>query len=286
MPNPSVTVAASAGCLYGDPYTGDPAAVVPPGTGVDVVLPLVDAGGRPLTLDADATLPTGRGRVLEAALMKTGMAAETTALTADRAGLTLTLADGVPPGVYKVEGQLLDANGKPRAFGRGIVYAAAGPFDQPVGIPGVDDVRAAVRDYPAARRLLGGYEFTAAEIAKAVVRAVQRFNATPPAVAVFATTSWFVEWRSPLLDGTLAELFEVAGAYYRADALPYSAGGVSVDDTAKQRDYDRAADTFRKRWARWCDITQASVNIAGGFGTSPSAYDAAGTGWNLGWRNF
>lgn len=251
-----------------------PAAVLPARSWASVRVPLFAPSGRP------AAVAAGGGTYLAAAAAAesaSGQAVDAAAaLAADGQSVVVTLPQALTdnPGVYELEARVLDSAGSSLARGRAWAYvepSALGGGGS--GPPPVDDVRAAVRDYPQANLLLGDYEFSAAEVAYAVTRAVRKFNAAPPAVfATVTTCTWPRAYRDNLLEGVLAELFAQAASYHRRGHLPYSAGGVAVDDLGKEKDYLVAAQTYRQRWDDWVKMTKVGLNIESAFGSSHSVY--------------
>lgn len=252
------------------------AAVVPSGAKSAVRVRLFTPAGRPAVVDAADTCGSADAvaKVWEAVSGEPVDAACELADAADTVLVVVPDAVDAAPGVYEVEARVLDANDAARAFGRCWLYVEPSGFGGYLqGPPPVDEVRTAVRDYPQANRLLGDYEFSASEIAAAVVRACRRFNASPPQSTLAATTAgWPRSGWANLLDGVLAELFETATAYFRRGHLPYSAGGIAVDDMAKEKDYLQAAAYYRQRFEQWTKLTKMQANLEDGWASGVSIY--------------
>ncbi len=198
----------------------------------------------------------------------------------DRDSILVALPSGYAgtPGIYEVEGRILDGTGNMLAYGRAYAYVERSFWqgDNYGGPPSIDEVRGAIRDFVPANRLLGDYEFSASEIAEAVVRTINRFNAAPPNLGTVGTSNWPFTYTMPLIDGILAELFEVAAAYFRRGHLPYSAGNLSIDDMAKEKDYINAAMIYRQRFDEWMKMTRQRLNMELAFGSIGSIYSAYG----------
>lgn len=181
------------------------------------------------------------------------------------------------PGVYRFQTRVLTGEGSEAARDEGWVYVQRGMWtstgDTPAdyGPPTMSEMRTALRDHPGANRLLGEYEFDGAEVGQALVSAVQQYNNTYPVGGRnFDTTNFPVLWRRQWIDGALAFLFETAGHYQRRGHLPYAAGGVSIDDVAKEKDYVMAANLYRDRFQKFCDLEKGRQSVEAGWGSTGS----------------
>jgi hypothetical protein len=257
-----------------------PAAVIPSGSPASIRMPLYAVSGHPAVVTAGGYCgtPVPDAKIGEAVFPQPVETAPT--LSDDGTTVRVDLPSCVTnnPGVYELDARVLDAQGGAFALSRCWVYvepSVMGGYQK--GPPTVDDIRSAVRDYPQANRLLGDYMFSAAEIAQAVVRAVRYFNTAPPDVCWLRTIDWPRAWWMNLIEGVVAELYAVAASYFRANHLPYSAGGVSVDDMAKEKDYLTADQVYRQRWRDWVKLRKSNINVETGFGSMMSPY--AGLGW-------
>lgn len=272
------SVRANPGCNV-DGGGGDIAtAVIRYGAGGRVVFPLATPDGFPAAVGEGCEAPVIRAGMADAVLRASAQDLEAE-VDDDGRGIRVVIPPDTRPGVYQVEAlcsaAVPEGWGPVRATSRGLLYVEpSAVFGPPSGsgLPQIDEVRQAVRDHPAARRLLGDYEFGAAEIVGAIRRAVAEFNGIPPPVIQMPTQQWPASAQQPLLDGVLAQLYETAAAYYRANFLPYQAGGVAVNDTAKEREYLNASLFYRQRWERWVKTTKIGVNIATAYGSSRSGY--------------
>lgn len=176
------------------------------------------------------------------------------------------------PGVHTLQFRIVDGGGIERVRNEVWVYVDRGLWGSDGGTPmesgalTTAEIRNAIRDHPGANRLLGEFEFDAAEIAMAVVASVQTFNAEfPPMPTKVSTVNWPVEWRWQLMDGVLSRMFDVAVAYHRRGMLPYSAGNVSINDLQKEMPYLQASQLYGQRFTKWCKFIRTSLSMRGGF---------------------
>lgn len=295
-PTPSFTEDAATGRVYLVVATTElyrtkmygklPGVRVDQGSPVWLKVPLYDQStGAPLkvTTGQYSTAPTVACRYREASGLDNRVFQPTEDAALDdtgRYGLLPIPTDVVDlAGVYTAQFSVRDGGGTERVrntltvvVDRGMFLAdGSAPDDR--GPPTIAEVRNAVRDHPAANRLLGDYEFDAAEIGMALVSAVQAFhNEFPPIPWRIPTTGWPGGARRQLTDGALGYLFEVAMNYHRRGHLPYSAGGLTVDDLAKEREYTAAAQLYRDRFTTWAKMVRSKANVQAGWGSLGSPY--------------
>lgn len=145
---------------------------------------------------------------------------------------------------------------------------------QPSGLgpPTLDEMRIALRDSPESSRLTDEYEYDVSEICDSLVRAVQSFNSAPPPLDCFYDTRTFPA-RHNWIEGATVYLLELAAMYFRRNTLPYSAGGISVDDLNKTREYEAAIQAKREQWQTWVKMKRVGLNMEAGFSTFGSSYD-------------
>ena len=145
------------------------------------------------------------------------------------------------------------------------------PDNKYFGPPSLAEIRLHLRDYPECNLLLDDYEFDAAEITLAIERCVMYFNETLPPISRYFDTKNF-PYRYHWLEGISYYLFTIAANWFRRNRLPYQAGGVSVDDTGKEKEYLQAAAMFEKNWKDWVRLKKYSLNIEEGFDNILSDY--------------
>lgn len=275
--------------LYNDPLYGKSRGVrIDIGTNAWIRLVLFAPTGAPAVINVGpySSPPTIAVRYREATgqvpTMYEPEAADVPELAADGRSVSFAVPDEVRnrPGVYRAQVRVCSAEGAEVArdevavlVDRGFWLADGTAPSDDRGPPTVAEIRTSLRDHPGANRLLGDYEFDAAEVGQAVVSAVLDFvTAFPPASfrPVLDTTTWPAVWRRQLLDGSLAYLFETAAAYCRRGNLPYTAGGLTIDDLKKEPEYLQAAMVYRKRYADWVKSTRTAYSLSAGWGSVSS----------------
>lgn len=127
------------------------------------------------------------------------------------------------------------------------------------------DIRIWLRDKdPAANLLIDDLEFTPEELRTAQTLTVDYWNDQPPYILRFDYTKF--PYRSSLLTGTAANLLFIAAHRYRRNDLPYNAGGTSVNDQAKHKDYDAAGARLWEEYKAWVAHNKRALNMQRGFG--------------------
>lgn len=104
------------------------------------------------------------------------------------------------------------------------------------GPPSLLEIRSLMMDRDRAdNSLINRVEFSTDQILQALVQPIQYFNDQPPPLGEFTTRNF--PWRSAWQDATIGNLLVMAAHNYRRNTLPYSAGGISIDDKNKEREY-------------------------------------------------
>jgi hypothetical protein len=222
---------------------------------------MVDDAGNPVDLTAynvSGAFPAVVAKVGEAVWKNSGIATVTGSI-ADAAHGVVTLplnADGkLTPAIYDVDVAVCDvATGNALMLNRFYLHversmfsAQSGTRATPEGPPTRQEVRLRLRDSsPAESRLLDTLQFDDAEIAAALVRAVEVYNDSLPPTSTLDTSTF--PFGGLWLDGARAALFESAADWYARNQLAAAAGGVQVDDMAKAPYYLQQSD---KLWASY-----------------------------------
>lgn len=127
------------------------------------------------------------------------------------------------------------------------------------------EVRIFLRDTdPDANLLIDDYEFSTEEIRTAMNLAMDRWNDTPP--DIYRGDYDKFPYRSILLLGVSANLLFMAARRYARNSLPINAGGTSVNDQDKSREYDQAADRLKAEFLQAIRTKKRELNSNLGWG--------------------
>lgn len=144
------------------------------------------------------------------------------------------------------------------------------------GVPSPNDVRVFLRDNaPEDNYLLSELEFDLTEIIESAIRCIDYFNsAQPPIPQKFDTTSF----PNPviLLNGIMGYLYQIAAKHYRRNHLPYSAGGMQIDDKNKANEYEQMGAQMVGEYQQWVKNKKAQFNAQNFMGIFGSGYDYGG----------
>lgn len=144
-------------------------------------------------------------------------------------------------------------------------------YDRGIGAPSIEEIREYLRDtYPEENNLLEGHLVSDEEITLAVERAVRYFNEVPPDVGRVSTANF--PWRMHLMEGILGQLFRMLESHHRKNSLSYQAGGLSVADMDKERNYQSAASYHWDTYRQFVADKKSQINMEDCFGTIPSPY--------------
>jgi len=139
------------------------------------------------------------------------------------------------------------------------------------GPPTVDDVRLSLRDNDFyENELLDNWGYGLVELSMAAVRAVQFWNDQPPPVAEYSTHTF--PFRDIWLTGIQLFIFDMAEEHYRRNFFKQSAGGVTVDDMNRHREYKAAWQERFERFRQLVVHRKAVINMNRGYGALGSGY--------------
>lgn len=143
---------------------------------------------------------------------------------------------------------------------------------QILGPPSLAEIRLHLRDNgPEDNLLLDTVDFDMSEIAASIMRPLHYFNeALPPLSKNYDTTNFPYRWH--WLEAICANLFSLAAEHYRRNFLPYSAGGVNLDDKNKYNQYMQASQLREQNWKEWVLRKKAQLNAEGAFSSFESSY--------------
>ena len=181
------------------------------------------------------------------------------------------------PGIYIAEvAALLDGNTEQIVTSQQLcLWVEPGLFGNASNIsqgpPLWNDLRIALRDFTEENELLDSVDFDASEITYALIQPIRDWNEALPPIRRKYTTQTFPS-RSNWMAAATGYLFRTAAEHYRRNQLPYNAGGTSIDDKNKARDYDQRGDGLLAQWNSFVKSRKMSDNISRGYGTLGSAY--------------
>ena len=113
-------------------------------------------------------------------------------------------------------------------------------------------------------RLIDDVEYTDEQIAYMAKRAVDFWNEQPPPIAHFTPATF--PFRYAWSEAVVGELLRSEALRKLRDHLPYNAGGVTVDDTGKWRDYLRIGEEKLAVWRQFVGYKKRAINLGRGFG--------------------
>lgn len=127
------------------------------------------------------------------------------------------------------------------------------------------EVRIFLKDaHPETNILLDDYEFSPEEIRTAMNMAVDRWNDTPP--DIYRMDYDRFPYRSIFILGVAAYLLSFAARGYSRNSLAINAGGTSVNDQDKAREYDAAAGRLREEFLQAVRMKKRELNTNQGWG--------------------
>lgn len=144
--------------------------------------------------------------------------------------------------------------------------------DDQSGPPTIAEIRLHLRDSSPEDNLWRDVEeFDPAEIAACIVRPVMYWNEAQPPIDLKFNTSNF-PFRFNWLNGIVACLYQLAARWYRRVHLPYSAGGLSVDDKNKSQEYEAIGQKLWEEYKIWVLHKKVQLNADSAWGSVGSPY--------------
>jgi hypothetical protein len=191
----------------------------------------------------------------------------------------------VPPttaksaGVYQVswavknsEGEVIAVNNALLSVERSLFSSDAGEVKFSGGPPTINEIRMSIMDSaPAENLLLDDVEFDDEQILLAITRPIRYWNEQPPPLKVVYDTRNF-PFKEAWLKAIAGELMGFAAHNYRRNHLPYSAGGLSIDDKNKEGAYIQAAQMIKEEWRVFVAHKKIQLNAQDVMGTVGSPY--------------
>lgn len=155
------------------------------------------------------------------------------------------------------------------------VLVERGQFGEVVtgrGLPAVDEVRLWMRDNdPTDNFLLRELEFDLSEVVESMIDCVREWNTSLPPIRQKYNTCTFPN-PSAMRLGVMGRLYQLAAKHYRRAHLPYSAGGVQLDDKNKAPEYEQVGQAMCQQYTQWVKTDKARINRENFTGTSGSPY--------------
>lgn len=172
------------------------------------------------------------------------------------------------PGIFLAEAGVIDADGDLLYTDTCYVYVESSAWDSASsrhkGPPSVDDLRLSIRDSDYfENELTENYGYGTVELCHAAIRVVQFWNDTPPPIAQYSTLTF--PFREIWVTGVQLFLFDMAEEWYRRNFFKQQAGGVTIDDMNRHREYKTAWQERYKRFRQLVMHRKASINMDRGF---------------------
>jgi hypothetical protein len=175
-------------------------------------------------------------------------------------------------GVYEANFSVTK-NGKPVLIRPTYVLVERSLFDKHKGLMGpplVQEIQTHLADI-AAKNESGTVEFSAKDLALALVQPIRQWNETTPRIRVHSTIDF--DSREHWLKGTCGYLLRSAAAYYRRNRYPVNAGGVVIDDKDKENPYLEASQVYLAEWQEFITRRKVEINVKRCRGESGSIYE-------------
>jgi hypothetical protein len=120
--------------------------------------------------------------------------------------------------------------------------------------------------------LINALEFSDEEIITAIKKPVDEFNALYQPKTSYTVSSFPGRWRFFWMNAVIGYLLRIAALSYSRNHLPYSTGGISVDDKNKANEYLTQSSMYLGEWRDFIKNTKLEINIGNGFGYIGSGY--------------
>jgi hypothetical protein len=146
--------------------------------------------------------------------------------------------------------------------------------DQPLhdGPPTLNEFRMQIMDSGAAENvLLDDVEFDDEQLIIALIKPIRYFNEVPPPLSIQYNTFTF-PWYSHWVDAAAGYLCQFAAHNYRRNRFKTDAGGVTVDDKNKEREYLQQSVLLINEYKEWVTLKKCEINARSFVGTVGSTY--------------
>ena len=141
-------------------------------------------------------------------------------------------------------------------------------------VPAVEDIRRKLDDFLGKNDLMAQVEYSADDIANAMILPVRIFNETPPRLARFQFSLMNFPYYEYWVLGTAAELLRISVLHYTRNKLLSSHGGLQGDEKGRDREYMQLAQLYQEEYRQWVRIKKHELNFScgQGWGTLHSDY--------------
>jgi hypothetical protein len=185
-------------------------------------------------------------------------------------------------GIYELTWGIKDADGNYVASNSGILsvernlLTARALHGKNPGPPTINEIRMWMMDSsPSENTLLDQVEFSDEQICLALTKPIQQWNESPPPLRPAQTTRTF-PFRGAWASAALGELYIMAAAHYRRNALGGSAGGLQINDKGKEKEYMAEGLRLREEYTAWMLNKKVSINMTLFSGGNSSTYSRMG----------
>ncbi len=110
----------------------------------------------------------------------------------------------------------------------------------------------------------------------ALTKPIRQWNETPPPIERYTTRNF--PYRGAWTSAALGELHLMAANRYRRNRLQHQAGGVTIDDMKKEREYMAEGQRLTQEYAAWLSNKKVEINAKKFWGQVSSTYSAR-QGW-------
>jgi hypothetical protein len=235
----------------------------------DLVFILQDAGGVPI--DLSVVTYTFQLKAVDSALQATmfdvaGVADPDQVVNTGYVTFTLDTSTVATAGSFVSQVGLFDAGNLTNTWNVTVNILANVFQTTQTGPISTGEVRLALLDVGTStggapfNNLLDDVEFSDNEISYAIGRVVDMWNETPPVLGAYTTSNF--PYRYWWTVGICALLLRMGAARYRRNRLQYSAGGVTVDDQSKDKEYEAAAQSYMQEFKEWMLKEKVRINMA------------------------
>jgi len=199
----------------------------------------------------------------------TGLGTDVAAGTVD---FILTAQNTAKPGIYVATLVALDGDDVQVAtdywleIAPVVGYRSNGPLT-------LAELRLELRDLcPEMNELLGDFEYSDDELAHCIFRPIDEFNCAYQPVTRYTPNTFPREYRYAWLEAAAGYALRMAATLYAREQLAYSAGGLSIDDKNKLREYTQMSRDRLAEWKSFTIHTKTKINNARGWGSLGSGY--------------